>query len=444
MGRASVTARTLLPWLVLVSLLTGCQSAPATKIAISRATSLLALDVVFPVPLSRDPDLVQVFLVRGPIHAGLDELPDLIPVTFVKGSRAYLLDPEPGSYSVVAVTAAYAPPWNEYRIAGVSQTTWSRTSSDAMIFPAELIQRTLTTIGPGRVEFMGTLQVSRGDRIDSTTEFQNDLQRRIAQRIRPGATSKSGFAAWLERTRLVNLEKTSFSNEVADRESFFEAAAADLGDSPWAGVIARAATRKAKAAKSKARAPAPKSTLEIPEAVTAKPPSAAPEPEAATENLPSAPTEPEAATEKLASVPAEPEAATGNLVSAPTELVTATENMPPAPTEPEATTAKLASAPAEPDTSPPSPKPRRFPGLPPDSLLSEIEFGMRHDEVRKILGPPDDRIDRLTAKAWIPFYTGPGANLRDWIYAGQGRVVFSLYKGKLEVIDVVYDPDEGK
>ena len=69
---------------------------------------------------------------------------------------------------------------------------------------------------------------------------------------------------------------------------------------------------------------------------------------------------------------------------------------------------------------------------------------MRYDEVRGILGSPDGRIDRLTAKAWIPFYNGPGANLREWIYEGRGRVVFSLYEGSLEVVDVVYDPDQGK
>jgi hypothetical protein len=69
---------------------------------------------------------------------------------------------------------------------------------------------------------------------------------------------------------------------------------------------------------------------------------------------------------------------------------------------------------------------------------------MDHDEVRRILGSPDGRIDRLTAKAWIPFYDGPDANLREWIYEGKGRVVFSLYEGTLEVIDVVYDPHQEK
>jgi hypothetical protein len=100
--------------------------------------------------------------------------------------------------------------------------------------------------------------------------------------------------------------------------------------------------------------------------------------------------------------------------------------------------------PVEPEPLAIAPEPHRFPGVPPDSMLAKIELGMRHDQVETILGSPDERIDRLTAKAWIPFYSGPDANLRDWIYEGEGRVVFSLYKGALEVIDVIYDPDQGK
>jgi hypothetical protein len=64
--------------------------------------------------------------------------------------------------------------------------------------------------------------------------------------------------------------------------------------------------------------------------------------------------------------------------------------------------------------------------------------------VRKILGDPDERIDRQTAKAWIPFYDGPGARLIDWVYDGVGRVVFSQHTGLLLVFDAVYDPDEPK
>jgi hypothetical protein len=189
---------------------------------------------------------------------------------------------------------------------------------------------------------------------------------------------------------------------VGDRESFFEDALADLGDSPWARVIARAAPREATVASSRTKAPGPNATAVIPGAVVAKPQTAALEPEAAT---------------------VEPEAAT---------------------VEPEAATVELQSATQEPVASPASPEPRGFPGLPPDSPLSEVEFGMSHLDVRKILGAPDDRIDRLTAKAWIPFYTGPGATLREWIYEGEGSVVFSLDDGQLEVVDVVYDPDKGR
>ena len=97
-----------------------------------------------------------------------------------------------------------------------------------------------------------------------------------------------------------------------------------------------------------------------------------------------------------------------------------------------------------PKPEPAAPKRQPFPGVPPDSPLAKIELGMRHDEVLAILGSPDRKIDHQTAKAWIPFYDGPDADLRDWIYAGRGRVVFSLYKGALEVIDVIYDPHQGK
>ena len=390
---------------LLAFLLSGCQSVPAPGVSLSSEHSLLAVDVQFPAPLSRDPSLVQVFFVRGTIHDGLDELPDLVPASFVQWSRAYLLDPEPGTYSAVAVTAAYAPPFNDHSIAGVSKTTYGGTSSDAMILPAILIDRTTTTVAPGRVVFMGTLRVRRGDRIDANTAFQDDLQRRIAERIRPGVTSRSGLAGWLQRTRMVNLEETSFSNEVADRESFFNDAPADLGNSPWAEFIARAAPPAVTVARPVVRTPAlnsTKSTVQMSAAVAVKPPSAAREPAAVTEEQPSRTPEPEAVSEEL----------------------------PPRTPAPEAW--------------PPSSTPRRFSGVPPDSLLSQIEFGMSHRDVRKILGAPDGKIDRVTAKAWIPFYSGPGANLRDWTYEGKGRVVFSLYNGKLEVVDVVYDPDEGQ
>ena len=289
--------------------------------------------------------------------------------------------------------------------------------ANAMILPEELIHRTRTTIGPGSVAFMGALRVGPGDRIRADAVFQDELQRRIAERIRPGAASKSGLAGWFTRAWKVDLEETSLSDEAGDRESFLDEALADLDDSPWAQVIARATPREATAARSRAPAPGPKitandtakSTAPIPGTVAALPQSAAPIPESVAALPQSAAPIPETAIAKPLSAAPVPKAAT-----------------------------------PEPEASAPSPKRRRFPGLPPESPLAEIEFGMRHDEVRRILGAPDDKINRFTAKAWIPFYTGPGAYLRDWIYEGEGRVVFSLDDGALEVIDVVYDPDARK
>ena len=373
MGRTPGTPRCLLSCVALVQLASGCQSTPVADVAISPQSSLLAIDVVFPVPLGRDPSLVQIFLVKGPVHRGLEELPELIPASFVKGSRAYLLDPEPGTYSLVAVTSSVAEPLRDRPVAGgVTATTLSGTLANATIFPAELIHRTRTTIAPGGVAFMGALRVVDGERINANAVFQDELQKRIAERIRPGASSRSGLAGGFTMAWMPDLEETSLSDEARDREVFLEAARTDLGDSPWAQVIARVLPREATIAGSRTPATGPKSAAVMPEAVAATPQSAA----------------------------------------------------------------------TEPKPSPPSPERRRIPGIPPDSPLAQIELGMSYGDVRRILGDPDDRIDRTTAKAWIPFYTGPGAHLRDWIYKGRGRVVFSSHAGSLHVLDVVYDPGQ--
>lgn len=417
-------------WLALLPLVSGCQSNPFTDVFVSSESSLLAVDVAFPARMSRDPSLVQVFFVRGPIHAGLDELPELVPATFVKWSRAYLLDPEPGTYSVVAVTSAFAPPWNDYPIAGVSQTRYSGTSADATIFPAELIQRTRSTVAPGRVTFMGVLRVRPGERINADAVLQDDLQRRIAERIRPGTTAESGLAGWLKRTRMVDLEETSFSDGPGDRASFFEAALEDLGDSPWATVVTRAAPHEADAPTARAPSRQRERIAPIPEI---DPPPAQP-----------APLPPSIAPLESSTVPPEANTVTRepSTVTREPNIASTEPNLPPA--EPASVFPELEVASREPSPPAPIPERHRFPGVPDDSALDGVELGMSHHEVRELLGPPDDRIDRSTGKAWIPFYTGPGAYLRDWIYDGEGRVVFSRHDSSLVVLDVVYDPSAGK
>lgn len=88
----------------------------------------------------------------------------------------------------------------------------------------------------------------------------------------------------------------------------------------------------------------------------------------------------------------------------------------------------------------------RYSNAPEGSKLAKVEVGMTDDEVREILGDPDDEKAYMTRKAWSPFYYGPDTHRSDWMYLGQGRVVYSRnrHSGALKVIRVLYDPSELK
>jgi outer membrane protein assembly factor BamE (lipoprotein component of BamABCDE complex) len=63
--------------------------------------------------------------------------------------------------------------------------------------------------------------------------------------------------------------------------------------------------------------------------------------------------------------------------------------------------------------------------VPDDSPLAKIQIGMSDSEVRTALGEPSSQNAYMTGKSWIPFYYGPDASRRDYVYDGIGRVVFS-------------------
>ncbi len=86
----------------------------------------------------------------------------------------------------------------------------------------------------------------------------------------------------------------------------------------------------------------------------------------------------------------------------------------------------------------------QYSDAPAGSALAKVNVGMNDAEVRKLLGDPDNANAYMTGKSWIPFYYGPDTHRTDWMYRGQGRVVFSRnpYSGALEVIHVLYDPNE--
>jgi hypothetical protein len=420
-----------LAWLSCLALLAACQSAPVTDVWISPKSSLLAVDVLFPEPLNRDPSLVQAWFLKGTVAGEGETLAEPIPATFVKWSRAYLLDPEPGLYSLAAVAAEYAPPWNTEPIDGITQTTSSGISADAVIFPAELIRRTTAAVAPGRVVFLGVLHVRRGEHISADAVPADDLQARLADRIRPGATGLTGIRAWLARARVVDLANTTFRNGPADREAFLDSARADLGESPWAAMLARQAPAPAGAPVARRPAPAP---IPRPAAKIEPPP------------VPSeVKREPEAPAQRPAPIrEPEEEVAPPQAADLEPSPVMAEPEAEPAPEESEIALVEPVAPIPEPEppvvAPDPEPEPEPFPNVPSDSPLAQVRPGMRHDEVLRILGSPDGRIDRLTPQAWIPFRDSRGDTLREWIYTGKGRVVFSLYQGSLEVVDVVYDP----
>lgn len=448
--------------IIIVLLLAGCQSRPARRVAISSQSSLLAVDVLYPFPMSRDPALVQVFFVRGPVDRGF--LPELIPATFVKGSRAYLLDPEPGIYGVAAVSSRVAPPKRSRAVAGgVTGTVLTEEIGHVMVFPRSLVERTRVQVRPGRVSFIGALRVQRGSRINAASGPIDKLQTRIAERVRPGVTKEGGLSGMLSMTWTVDLDTTRLSSRSVDRRRFLESARADFGTSAWATVIARTDPRAQTLADVPARTPTSHPTAEAPpdprpQIAAGSEPRAATSPVAVTETVAAPVAEPRPLVQTTEPVPSSepsvrvepknapaPEGEAGEVRSSTQPVIAALlVPEPPADEMPVAEETEVAmlvpmKAPPEPKPEPAAPK-RRFTGVPAGHPLSQIEFGMHHGRVREILGEPDLWKKRMTSKVWIPFYSGPDARLVDFYYDGMGRVVFTLESGTLEVFDVVPDP----
>lgn len=91
-----------------------------------------------------------------------------------------------------------------------------------------------------------------------------------------------------------------------------------------------------------------------------------------------------------------------------------------------------------------APATSQYSDAPGGSALAKVSVGMNDTQVRKALGDPDNANAYTTVKSWIPLYYGPDTHRTDWMYSGQGRVVFSRnpYSGGLEVIHVLHNPNE--
>jgi hypothetical protein len=79
------------------------------------------------------------------------------------------------------------------------------------------------------------------------------------------------------------------------------------------------------------------------------------------------------------------------------------------------------------------------PAAPPTGALLKIELGMNDSDVRGIAGEPTSSKTYMTGKQFIPYYYGSDTSRMDWVYDGQGRVVFSRnrYSGGRKVIQVL-------
>jgi hypothetical protein len=247
---ATLQPAVLLP--ILLIILSGCQSMPPKHIEVSPSSSVLGVNVDFTYydyydrvtrALARAtnsiPLLAGVVFVKEPLHGRLT--PELIPASWIKGSRAYLLNPEPGTYFVVAVSFALNIPNTSTSGSLGGGVTGSLSTGGSVghtvILTEEMIQQTKTTIAPSGVEFMGALRIVPGDRINAKAEFQDDLQKQMAEDIRPGVTSATGLSGQFTMTWMVDLEKSSVTDAASDLEKFSLDAADDFEKSPWSQIV---------------------------------------------------------------------------------------------------------------------------------------------------------------------------------------------------------------
>jgi hypothetical protein len=65
-------------------------------------------------------------------------------------------------------------------------------------------------------------------------------------------------------------------------------------------------------------------------------------------------------------------------------------------------------------------------GIPaPNSKFTELKIGMGFRQVESIAGPPTDQGAYITGKAFIPFYFGSDRTRSEFVYKGEGRLIFA-------------------
>jgi hypothetical protein len=104
-----------------------------------------------------------------------------------------------------------------------------------------------------------------------------------------------------------------------------------------------------------------------------------------------------------------------------------------------------AAEPAQQEAAPAKPAAAKGVAPPANSKLAKVQKDMSPEQVRAIMGAPNNEKSYVTGKAFIPYYYGADAGTNtEWSYKGVGRVVFGVnkYTRNTRVIRIDYDPSE--
>lgn len=237
-------------------LLSGCQSGPPKHIGVSPSSAILGVDVeilpwgggvghAFLRVTGAMPILTGVVFLKEPVDGHPREGAELILASWVNGSRAYLLNPEPGAHLVVAIFYAYNLPATGTSTSlgdGVTATVATGGQlGQLMMLPGGIVQQTRATIAPGQVGSSGALRVdilpgeSAPIGIHQDTVFEDESDRRMAELLQPGVTNRSRWSP--SSFMMANPKACSMSGGASERKRFLVDARSDFGASPWAEII---------------------------------------------------------------------------------------------------------------------------------------------------------------------------------------------------------------
>lgn len=228
---------------ILFALGTACASLPPKEYTVTPTSSILGVEVEFPGFLWVKRPPVQVFFVKAPRRGDLNRITEVIPASWIKGNRAYLLNPEPGDYYVVAGNFEVKQPQGQSSSTnlggGVSMSvsTGGGSIGHSVIMTEEFIRNTKTRVNSGQIAYMGKLALKDGSKINAKAQLADDYQKKFADLVVPGATSKSGLSGFFSTVWMLDVNKSSYSKEPANRQAFEQTIKSDFAKSAWGPMV---------------------------------------------------------------------------------------------------------------------------------------------------------------------------------------------------------------